>query len=83
MAAIGAEDQVLKPGSSFEDCAAACPDMAVIPAGSFIMGSPTTEAGGEPSEMPQHTVTISKSFAVSKFETTFAEWDVCAAAGAC
>jgi formylglycine-generating enzyme required for sulfatase activity len=42
--------------------------MVVIPAVSFIMGSPTTEPGGEPSEMPQPPVAISKSFAVSKFE---------------
>src|SRR5687768_7470563 len=31
-------------GQTFRDCAS-CPDMVVIPAGSFMMGSPDDEAG--------------------------------------
>ena len=34
-------------------------------------------------ERPQHTVTISRPFAVSKYELTFADWDACVAAGGC
>src|SRR5262249_1208976 len=34
-------------------------------------------------EGPMHKVTISRPFAVGKFEVTFAEWDACATAGAC
>ena len=34
-------------------------------------------------EEPQHTVTIAKPFAVSKFELTFADWDACATYGDC
>lgn len=34
-------------------------------------------------EGPQHQVTIAKSFAVSKYELTFADWDTCAAYGDC
>ncbi|MGE0856251.1 MAG: SUMF1/EgtB/PvdO family nonheme iron enzyme [Hyphomicrobiaceae bacterium] len=30
----------LKPGDTFRECASACPEMVVIPAGTFIMGSP-------------------------------------------
>jgi formylglycine-generating enzyme required for sulfatase activity len=57
--------------------------MIVLPAGSFIMGSPVTERGHQPSEEPQHQVSIAKSFAVSKFQLTFDEWDTCAHYGDC
>jgi len=73
-----------KPGqSSFKDCATDCPEMVVIPAGTFAMGSPQAEPGRQLTEAPQHNVTIAKPFAVSKFELTFAEWDACAARGDC
>ena len=83
--AIPAEagEQPLKPGqSSFKDCAD-CPEMVVIPAGSFTMGSPQAEPGRQLTEAPQHNVTIAKPFAASKFAVTFAEWDACAAHGDC
>jgi formylglycine-generating enzyme required for sulfatase activity len=76
-------DEPLKPGQSFKDCATDCPEMVVIPAGSFTMGSPQYEPGHKKDEAPQHNVTIAKPFAVSKFEVTFAEWDACAAHGDC
>jgi formylglycine-generating enzyme required for sulfatase activity len=57
--------------------------MVVIPAGSFMMGSPAGEAGRQVTEAPQYNVTIAKPFAVSKFELTFAQWDACAAQGDC
>ena len=79
-----AGEELLKPGqSSFKDCATDCPEMVVIPAGSFTMGSPQTEPGHQLTEEPQHIVTIAKSFSASKFEVTFAEWDACAAHGDC
>jgi len=34
-----------EPGQSFRDCAD-CPEMVVVPAGSFMMGSPDDEPGG-------------------------------------
>lgn len=79
----GADEQMVSPGQSFKDCAADCPEMVVVPAGSFMMGSPPSEPGRELTEGPQHRVTIAKPFAVSKFELTFAEWDACAAQGGC
>lgn len=82
-------EQALKPGGSFRECALKqdnsdyCPDMIVLPAGSFMMGSPPREKDRLANEGPQHSVTIRKLFAVSKFELTFAEWDTCFALGGC
>jgi formylglycine-generating enzyme required for sulfatase activity len=71
----------LKPHSSFSECTH-CPEMVVIPAGSFTMGSL------EPSpffkmELPPHPVTIKQRFAVAAHEVTFAQWDACVAHGDC
>jgi formylglycine-generating enzyme required for sulfatase activity len=57
--------------------------MIVIPGGSFMMGSPVTQSGHTRYEQPQHKVTITEPFAVSKFLVTFEEWDACAAYGDC
>jgi formylglycine-generating enzyme required for sulfatase activity len=78
-----AAEHALKPGASFDECAQDCPEMVVVPAGSFLMGSPATEAGHTALEAPQHTVRIAKPFAVSKFEVTFADWNACVAGGGC
>src|SRR5215472_9862567 len=64
--------------TGFKDCAD-CPEMVVIPAGEFTMGSPPSELGAE----AQHRVTIAYPFAVSKFEITFEEWDLCVDEGGC
>jgi formylglycine-generating enzyme required for sulfatase activity len=86
-----AAEQALKPdpNQSFRECAPKqqdkdyCPDMVVVPAGSFMMGSPPSEKGRVESEGPQHTVTIGKPFAVAKFAVTFDEWDTCVTYGDC
>ena len=57
------------PGSNFRDCAG-CPEMIVVPAGRFLMGSPDSEAGRLDHEGPQRLVTIAKPIAVSRFEIT-------------
>jgi formylglycine-generating enzyme required for sulfatase activity len=72
-----AQEGVLKPKDSFKECTN-CPEMIVVPAGSFMMGSPDTGKDRGKDEGPQHGVTFAKPFAVSKFEVTFAEWDTCA-----
>lgn len=76
------QESALKPKDSFKECTD-CPEMIVVPAGSFAMGSPSGEPGHKPGEDPQHNVTITKSFVVSKFEVTFGNWDACAAHGGC
>ena len=70
----------VKPGSgqTFRDCPD-CPEMVVVPAGSFMMGSD----GAKLDEKPVHRVSLVAPLAVGKFELTFAEWDACAAAGGC
>jgi formylglycine-generating enzyme required for sulfatase activity len=74
----------MKPGSgeSFKDCAE-CPEMVVVPAGRFMMGSPSTEALRDETEGPQHEVLIRNPIAVGKFEITFDQWDACVDAGGC
>ena len=78
-----AAERALKPGDAFTECAAECPQMIVVPAGQFLMGSPLDEPGHNAAEEPRHLVTIARPFAVGKFELTFAEWDVCAKYGEC
>ena len=76
-------ERALKPWQCFRECAKDCPEMVVVPAGEFMMGSPATEKGRYDNEGPQHTVTIAKPFAVSKFDVTFADWDACVSVGGC
>jgi formylglycine-generating enzyme required for sulfatase activity len=59
------------------------PEMVVVPASRFLMGSPEDEADRYPEEGPQHEVTIAQPFAVARFAVTFDEWDACVAAGGC
>ena len=62
-------ERALKPKDTFRECET-CPEMVVVPAGSFTMGSPKNESSHSDDELPQHKVTISKPFAVGKFEIT-------------
>ncbi|MDZ7792050.1 MAG: SUMF1/EgtB/PvdO family nonheme iron enzyme [Xanthomonadales bacterium] len=71
----------LLPGETFTDCDA-CPEMVVIPAGGFMMGSPSGEPGRDDDEGPQHRVRV-PAFALAETEVTFAQWDACVAAGGC
>jgi formylglycine-generating enzyme required for sulfatase activity len=56
-----------QPGHAFKDCAD-CPEMVVVPAGSFTMGSNESD-----DEKPPHQVNI-RSFALGKFEVTQGQW---------
>lgn len=47
--------------------------LAWIPPGTFMMGSPTNEVGRNVNEGPIHEVTISKGFYMGKFEITNAQ----------
>lgn len=98
-AAAEAEDW--RPGWVFRDRRAdgaecpECPELVVVPAGSFTMGSPEAETAFEQvpaeyanRERPQRPVTIAAAvgtaaFALGRYEVTFEEWDACTAAGGC
>ena len=54
---------------SFRDCPE-CPEMIIIPPGSFTMGADT----GFSDERPLHKVTIGHAFALGKTEVTQAQW---------
>ena len=51
------------------------PEMVVVPAGGFTMGSPADELWRDGTESPQPNVTIAEPFAVGRFAVTFDEWD--------
>ena len=84
-------------GASFRDCLK-CPELVVIPKGSFNMGSDYRESATniEPGLVtvdisilaasdiaPAHSVNIAKPIAVGKYSVTYGEWDVCVADGGC
>ena len=70
-----------RPGQVFRDCDT-CPEMVVVPAGTFEMGSPASEEGRYDDEGPLHRVTL-RSFAMGVTEVTFDQWDACVRGGGC
>lgn len=69
-----------RPGTSFKDCEI-CPEVVVLPAGTFMMGSTSEEttkaevrADAAEREQPKHAVTFAKPFAIGKYEVTLAEY---------
>ena len=61
----------IKPGSGegFRDCPD-CPEMVLLPAGEFLMGSPEDEVARYKEEGPQHKVVIRAPFAVGRTHVT-------------
>lgn len=49
--------------------------MNLIPAGSFVMGSPENEVDRDEDEGPMHRVDISRSFFIGIYEVTQAQWE--------
>lgn len=56
------------------------PEMVVIPAGEFLMGSPPQEKGRYADTEAQHLVRFDQPFAIGKYEVMFHEYDRFAAA---
>jgi formylglycine-generating enzyme required for sulfatase activity len=61
-------------GTGFKDCDGDCPELVMMPQGSFTMGSPDNEPVRSSEEGPQHTVTIGYGLAVGKYPVTVAQW---------
>lgn len=59
----------------FRDCDT-CPEMVVVPAGSFVMGTPAAALGGVelPPETQPAAIQIGRSFALGRFEVTRGEF---------
>jgi len=49
-------------------------EMVFVPAGEFMMGSPSSEEGRDDSEGPVHRVLITKPFYLGKYEVTQGQW---------
>jgi len=82
-ASKAAQRQKVAPGTIIKDCAD-CPEMVVLPSGSFLMGSPSDSGPdpfsneplksiGDSNEKPQHRVQL-QSFAIGKYEVTQEQW---------
>lgn len=67
-----------EPGQSFNDqierLGQPGPEMVVVPAGSFMMGSPEDEDDRMANEGPQHRVSFDRGFAVSRTEITVGQF---------
>jgi formylglycine-generating enzyme required for sulfatase activity len=74
-------DAADRAATAFRDCET-CPEMVVIPPGTFIMGSPEMEKDRDKDE-GEHKVTIAYSFAVSKGPITWDQWEACARDAMC
>ena len=61
-----------RDGEVFRDCPA-CPEMVVIPAGAFWMGSRRDDDEANDSERPRHRVSV-EPFALGRYEVTRAEY---------
>jgi formylglycine-generating enzyme required for sulfatase activity len=64
----------LQPGRLFRDCEE-CPEMVVIPAGSFTIGSPPDEPGRQVDEGPQVKLSIDGPFAAGRYEVTRRQYE--------
>lgn len=70
-------DKPAAKGKIFRDCPS-CPEMIVVPEGSYAMGF-----GGKKRRGPPSRVVIKKPFAIGRFEITFDEWFACVADRGC
>lgn len=64
---------VMKTGQVFRECTH-CPEMVILPAGSFTMGSPEDEKGRFANEGPQHRITIAYRIAFATRLVTVGEY---------
>ena len=70
-----AAESAREAGATFRDCDG-CPEMIVIPAGSFVMGTPAAEraTGADAAEGEVVVITLERPFALSRHEVTRGEY---------
>ncbi|MEQ8603513.1 MAG: SUMF1/EgtB/PvdO family nonheme iron enzyme [Marivibrio sp.] len=78
LGAAAAEEALPPPGERFRDCAD-CPEMVVLPPGTFILG----KQGGRRAEAPATPAAIDAPFAIARTETTFDQYQACVDDGGC
>ena len=64
-----------QPGETFKECRN-CPEMIVVPAGTFTMGSPPDEPERRDNER-QHEVAFARPFALARTAVTWDQWEAC------
>lgn len=69
------QSPTLLPGQTFKECRN-CPEMIVLPAGTFTMGSPADEPLRRENES-QAEITFSRPFAMSRMAITWDQWEAC------
>jgi formylglycine-generating enzyme required for sulfatase activity len=67
-------ESLLKARDTFKECPD-CPEMVLIPAGEFMIGSPEREPERYAQEGPQHRVKIGRPFALGKLKVTRDQFD--------
>ncbi len=77
LTAAAEKESSFDPGEIVRDCAD-CPELVVVPAGEFVMGSSDALY-----EKPERTISIRHPFAIGRREISFMEWDQCADTGGC
>ena len=65
----------MKAGDTFSECRN-CPEMIVLPAGGFLMGSPEDEPLRRENEQ-QHRIRFAQPFAMSRTPVTWDQWEAC------
>ena len=94
---VSADGSKVTPLDIFQDCAM-CPEMIVLPTGSFVMGAPLEQSEflyllwnkpkpgeqlGLPQEGPEHEVIIDIPIAMGRNEVTREDWLTCFVDGGC
>ena len=72
-APAAASGYLVPVGQAFRDCAD-CPEMVVIPAGQFVMGTPNTERDRRVDEGPQRGVRLAAPLAVGRGPVTVGQY---------
>ena len=83
----GGSGKAFRDRSATGEACAECPEMVVVPAGSFLMGSAAGETWRDEwqkdFEGPQSRITFAQPLAVARFAVSFDEWSACLADRGC